>query len=66
MPDLLQRLLDLAPHSSILHHTFLQILNMDILLHTNIFFHKIFQLDIHLKRDCTLKQPWKFFHIQPA
>ena len=53
--DLLHRLFDLTAHASILHDTFLQILNMDILLHTDIFLYEIFQFDIHTERDRTFE-----------
>ena len=39
---------------------------MDVLLHTDIFFYKFFQLDIHPKRDCPLKKTWELFFIQSA
>ena len=37
---------------------------MDILLHADIFFYKILQLDIHAEWDRTLKQKREFFRIQ--
>ena len=62
--DLFQRILDLAAHPPILHHTFLQIFDMDILLHANVFFHKVFQPDVHLKRDRTFEQTGEFLSVQ--
>ena len=55
MTDLAHRLLDLAAHPPILHDTFLQILDMDILLHTDIFFYKILQFDVHTEGNGTFK-----------
>ena len=59
-----KRLFDPFPHPAVLHNAFLHIFNMNILLHTDIFLHEIFQLDIHFKRDCPFKQSGKFLHIQ--
>ena len=62
--DFLRSFFNLTSHSAILHNTFLKIFNMDILLHANIFLHEIFQFDVHLERNRTFEQSWKFFHIQ--
>ena len=39
---------------------------MNVLLHTDVFFHKIFELDIHFKWDRAFKQSWEFLHIKTA
>ena len=66
MTDFLHGLFNLAAHLPVLHDAFLQILDMDVLLHTDIFLHKIFQPYIHLKRDGAPEKPRKLLHIQPA
>ncbi len=64
--DLFPGILDLLPHAPVLHDALLHILNMDILLHADIFLHKLFQFDIHAERDGPLKQKGKLFRVQPS
>ena len=39
---------------------------MNVLLHADILFYEILQLDIHAEGNCALEQPGEFLHIQPA
>ena len=64
--NFVQCLLNLASHSRILHNAFLQVFYMNILLHANIFFHKIFQFNIHFKWNRTFEKSWEFLRIQSA
>ena len=56
----------LPAHPAIENHAFLHILDVDILFHTDIFLHELFQTDIHAKRYGTFEKPGEFLHIQAA
>ena len=64
--DLPAGVLDLLAHPPILHDALLHILNVDILLHADIFFHKFLQLDVHPEGDGPLKQQREFLRIQAS
>ena len=70
--DLLQALdfpagvLDPAAQAAILRHALLHVLNVDVLLHADIFLHEVFQLDVHAERNGTLEQKRELFRIQTA
>ena len=64
--NLLRRIRDLLLHTTILHDAFLHILDMNILLHADIFLHEVLQPAVHLKRNRTLKQHRKLLHVQSA
>ena len=51
-------------HAAILHNTFLHVLDMDILLHADVFFYKILQFDIHSEWDGPLEEKGEFFRVQ--
>ena len=64
LPDFRLRLFNLPAHPPVKNHAFLHILNMDILLHTDIFLHELFQPDIHPERDSAFEKPGELLHIQ--
>ena len=51
---------------SVLHDALLHIVDMDILLHADVFLHKVFQTDVHTERNGPFKQRLKFLGIQTA
>ena len=64
--DLLAGIIDLSLHPSILHNTFLHVLNMDVLFRTDIFLYKIFQADVHTERNGPLKKQWELFAVKTS
>ncbi len=66
LADLTAGVLDLLAHPSVFHDALLHVLDVDILLRADIFFHKFFQLDVHAERNSPLKQKRKFLRIQAA
>ena len=66
LSDLLRRVLDPLAHTSVEDHALLHILDVDVLLHADVFLHEILQADVHAEGDGTLEQPGEFFHVQTA
>ena len=56
----------LPAHAPILHDAFLRVLNVDVLLHADVFFYKILQFYIHAEGDGPLKQQGEFLRIQSS
>ena len=64
--NLLTGILNLLAHAPVLHDAQLHVLDVNILLHTNIFFYKFLQLDVHTERNRPLEQQREFLRIQSA
>ncbi len=54
----------LDAHTAILHDAFLHVLDMDVLLHADVFFYKILQFDVHSEWDGPLEEKGEFFRVQ--
>ena len=66
LPDLLRRILDPLAHASVEDHALLHVLDVDVLLHADIFLHEILQADVHAEGDGALEQSGEFFHVKAA
>ena len=64
--DFLHGVLNFAAHTAVKDDALLHIFYMNVLLHADILFYEILQLDIHAEGNCALEQPGEFLHIQPA
>ena len=66
LSDLLRRVLDALAHASVEDHALLHVLDVDVLLHADVFLHEILQADVHAEGDGALEQSGEFFHVQAA
>ena len=64
--NFLTGILNPVAQTAIFRHALPHVINVDILLHADIFFYKFLQLDVHAERNRTFKQQRELFRVQAA